>query len=156
MLKTAHKKKIYDEGLQFYCTRCSNCCRHESGFVFLSRQDVSRLSLAFDMPSGEFTKAFCRWVYAENGREQLSLREKSNFDCVFWAESVGCTVYQARPLQCQAFPFWSSVLQSIENWEAAAEDCPGIGQGVLHSVDTIEKWLSLRQNEPILFKDQRH
>ena len=147
---------FYARGLHFSCKRCSSCCRYESGFVFLSEKDASRLAAALNMGHGEFQSVFCRWISVENGRSQLSLKEKSNFDCIFWTlnkndgTESGCSVYNERPLQCRAFPFWSSMLSSKEGWEAAAGDCPGIGQGSFHSFESINKWLDMRNNEPII------
>jgi len=99
----------------------------------------------------EFAEAFCRWVPVAKGVERLSLKEKSNFDCIFWGAG-GCTVYESRPFQCKAFPFWSSTLNSPESWEAIAAGCPGIGQGPVVSSDSIEKWLAERRNEPIIVR----
>ena len=36
-------KKFYDDGLQFECARCSYCCRHEPGYVFLSDNDLDAM-----------------------------------------------------------------------------------------------------------------
>ena len=104
----------------------------------------------------EFILAFCRWVPVGNGTEQLSLREKSNFDCIFWGGGAGlkseggCSIYSERPLQCRAFPFWPSMLNSKESWKSAAKECPGIGQGDLHSFESVNTWLEMRKNEPII------
>ena len=155
MTAMARKSTFYSQGLCFTCTRCSACCRYESGYVFLSKKDVSLLGAALDREYGNFIEAFCRWIPAENDTERLSLREKPNFDCIFWAAEGGCSVYKARPLQCRAFPFWASVLNSKESWEAAAADCPGMGQGGLHSFESIEKWLAQRQNEPIISRGSK-
>jgi len=152
MAEMAQKRPFHAQGLRFSCTRCSACCRHESGFVFLSEEDASRLGAVLNMEYGAFIKTFCRWVPSENGAERLSLREKSNYDCIFWVEEKGCSVYETRPLQCRAFPFWDSVLNSKESWEATAAGCPGMGQGSLFSFDSVEKWLALRQNEPIIVR----
>jgi len=152
MAEKTQKCPFYAQGLRFSCSRCSACCRHESGFVFLSQEDVSCLARALDMGQEEFAGAFCRWVPSEGGTERLSLTEKPNFDCVFWG-SGGCSVYGARPLQCRAFPFWESVLNSEESWEFAAAGCPGIGTGALVSPDSIENWLALRRNQPIIFRN---
>ena len=110
------------------------------------------------METGEFTQVYCRWVPSERGALVLSLKEKSNGDCIFWASGLslggGCSVYEARPLQCRAFPFWQSMLSSWKNWKAAAEGCPGIGRETLHSPGTIKKWLARRQKEPIISKGE--
>jgi Fe-S-cluster containining protein len=101
---------------------------------------------ALKMQYTEFVKRYCRWVPNSGGGEQLSLREKANYDCVFW--SKGCAVYEARPLQCRSYPFWESMLASRDAWEAMS--CPGMGKGNLHSVEEIDLFLSQQRAEPII------
>ena len=124
--------------------------------MFLSKSDVSRISVALNMKPDEFTQAYCRWVPAKNGEMHLSLREKSNYDCIFWAVETGsdtdgrCSIYKERPLQCRTFPFWPSMLMSSKSWLSVAEDCPGIDHGDLYAFESITELLALQQSEPIL------
>ncbi|MDR2952206.1 MAG: YkgJ family cysteine cluster protein, partial [Treponema sp.] len=126
---------FYSRGLQFSCKRCSSCCRHSSGYVFLSEKDLGRLASELKMDEAGFISVYCRWVERGMGGEFLSLKEKLNYDCVFW--NSGCAVYQSRPLQCRTFPFWESVLSSAEAWEAAGASCPGINSGETRSYEEI-------------------
>jgi Fe-S-cluster containining protein len=141
---------FYSKGLKFSCTQCSACCRYESGFVFLSEKDLHVLSKSLKMGYTEFMEAFCRWVPFSAGAERLSLREKSNLDCIFWKD--GCSVYEARPLQCRSFPFWPAVLDSKRAWKSTAEVCPGMGQGKLHSAEVIEDWLEQQHRESVIIR----
>jgi Fe-S-cluster containining protein len=81
--------------------------------------------------------------------KRISLIEQDNFDCVFW-DKGGCTIYNHRPLQCQAFPFWPQNLDNPAAWVETSDECPGIDHGARHSKDTIEKWLKRRTLEPFL------
>lgn len=139
---------FYADGLSFSCTRCSNCCRHDPGFVFLSRIDITRLADGLGVTAETFVDEYCRSVDI-GGFTRLSLNEKSNYDCIFW-ENGGCTVYEHRPLQCRSFPFWSSNLASREDWESLASFCPGINQGTLHPREEIESLLAQRLEEPLV------
>jgi Fe-S-cluster containining protein len=139
---------FYASGLSFSCARCSACCRYESGGVFLSEIDLLRLAADRQMDYTEFIQIWCRWIPAGEGRERLSLKEKVNYDCVFWDK--GCSVYHARPLQCRAFPFWESLVSSAGAWRAAGRECPGIGSGVLHDRETIDGLLRRREAEPLI------
>ena len=146
-----NQEPFYASGLRFSCTRCSSCCRKESGFVYLSQNDLSRLAKKFQMDYTAFITTWCRWVPFDRGRDRLSLREKSNFDCIFW--SGECTVYQARPLQCSTFPFWDSVLCSKEAWEAAGSSCPGINAGESHNREEIADCLRLLEEELVIERE---
>jgi hypothetical protein len=173
MFKTSTNKHFYSQGLRFSCKRCSACCRFEAGFVFLSLNDVSLLVSALDIDYTELIETYCRWVPGGGGKNQLSLKEKPNYDCIFWSsdgearpsapgfksqaeyteEGGGCMVYEKRPLQCRLFPFWSSVISSKTNWKMTARDCPGMDQGSLYSDDSIKQMLIMRKMEPIISKN---
>jgi Fe-S-cluster containining protein len=148
------KEPFYAGGLRFSCTRCSSCCRFEPGFVFLSEKDVFLLAAPFHLAYTEFVEIYCRWVPMDiaggKRRERLSLREKTNNDCIFW--DGGCSVYEHRPLQCRTFPFWPSNLLSPERWDAASAFCPGMGRGALHEMAEIEAALARQAAEPTLIK----
>jgi len=139
---------FYANGLNFSCQRCSACCRYEAGFVFLSEEDIEKLSAELNMDKNSLITAFCRWVGIK-GEESLSLKEKSNKDCIFW-ESSGCKVYNARPLQCLTFPFWESIVSSVHGWETAASGCPGIKLGKLHKKQEIDRYIKMRVEQPII------
>ncbi|MDR2211059.1 MAG: YkgJ family cysteine cluster protein [Spirochaetaceae bacterium] len=144
--KIMEKKPFYARGLRFSCTRCSACCRHEPGFVFLSGGDLRLLAGELECEYSKVVEVYCRWVPASGGIEQLSLKEKPGFDCIFWQQ--GCRVYKNRPLQCRTFPFWKSNLSSAQVWEGLP--CPGIGRGKLHSRNYIEACLAQRRAEPVM------
>jgi len=98
----------------------------------------------------EFMGRYCRWV--ESGEEErLSLKEKPNFDCIFWDNK--CAVYQSRPLQCRNYPFWQAIVCSARAWASAGQDCPGINSGNLHGRDEIEELLAQRDAEEILVRE---
>lgn len=139
---------FYARGLRFSCTRCSHCCRHEPGYVFLSRKDLRDLVAITGVAEPDFLGLYC--VRVQIGElPRLSLREKPNFDCIFWEEG-GCSVYEGRPLQCRSYPFWASNVDSEESWKRTARDCPGIGKGRLYSRREIEQWLDQRLLEGYL------
>lgn len=116
--------------------------------MYLSENDLSRLAHEYNMSYAQFIAVWCRWVPFNRDSERLALKEKSNFDCIFW--NTGCTVYHARPLQCSTFPFWDSVVCSPEAWEAAGRGCPGINAGDAHESSEIEHFLRLLEEELII------
>jgi Fe-S-cluster containining protein len=139
---------FHADGLRFSCKRCSSCCRHESGFVYLSENDLSRLANELKMEYTAFIKTWCRWVSFDRDSERLALKEKSNFDCIFWNRQ--CTVYEARPLQCRTFPFWDNVVCSAKAWETAGGGCPGLNTGEWHTREKIDKFLRLMEEELVI------
>jgi Fe-S-cluster containining protein len=85
-------------------------------------------------------------VVDSDERTRWSLTERfvdpHGFDCILLdrdkVEGKGlCRVYDARPEQCRTWPWWSKALESRETWEAAKPGCEGIGEGELHSAETI-------------------
>ena len=137
---------FYADGLRFDCTRCQRCCRIEPGFVFLSRQDVARLAAHLGASEAEVESDYCRSVDA-GGVPRLSLIEQKNYDCVFWRDA-GCRVYEARPTQCQSFPFWSANVESESGWHSVGEACPGVDRGPRRSAMEVAYWLRRRAAEP--------
>jgi Fe-S-cluster containining protein len=141
---------FYAQGLCFSCTRCSACCRFAPGYVFLSKTDVDILVSFLNMDYNEFIETYCRWINGYGGKARLSLKEKANYDCIFWKE--GCTVYEGRPRQCRTFPFWPDILRSAKSWGNAARSCPGIGKGKRYDRSYIELRLREQSMDPVIEK----
>ena len=141
---------FYDGGLQFSCVSgCVYCCGVEPGYVFLSQVDLDRLCKHTNLSQDEFIRTYCHYVDM-GAAKMISLLEKKNNDCIFLGKT-GCTVYEARPIQCRTYPFWSSVVESKESWDEEALLCPGIGHGKRYSKKEIENLVRQRiANGPIM------
>jgi Fe-S-cluster containining protein len=113
--------------------------------VFLSHNDLEKVAHSFRLEYGEFIERYCRFVDM-NEKLKLSFIEKDNYDCIFW-EKNGCSIYEARPIQCRSYPFWSSHLKSHRDWADLASFCPGVGRGKSHSQISIESWLHAIEKE---------
>jgi len=142
---------FYDEGLKFSCTQCHACCRHDPGYVFLSRKDLDELSIELELTPEQVVAAYTRWVDLGDG-PVLCLKEKKNYDCIFWDQ--GCQVYQHRPVQCRTYPFWENQLASPEKWQWEGRFCPGIGHGKLRTKDEIESALTQRRANPVIRREE--
>lgn len=134
---------FYAGGLRFSCSKCSSCCRGGPGYVFLSKGDLDRLLRFLRLDFPRFFRDYCTLVDTGMGLS-LSLAEKPNYDCVFWTQR-GCSVYEARPVQCSTYPFWSAIVDSEQSWEDEALRCPGMGRGELRSKAYIEERLYERR-----------
>src|SRR5437868_1721908 len=122
----------YREGLAFSCTRCGACCTGAPGYVWVSHEEIARLAQFRAESIDEFSARFVRRV-----GDRYSLIERPGGDCVFWDAQAGCTVYPARPVQCQTWPFWPENVESPEDWAAIKQVCPGSGRGRLYSAGEI-------------------
>lgn len=129
------EKTFFEEGLHFECQRCSFCCGKTPGFVYLSKEDLFKLCKYFKTNIKTFVKKYCRWAGYYEGKTVLALFEKKNCDCILW--NNGCSAYQARPIQCSTYPFWTWMLSDKETWAECAKDCPGMNRGKLWSKEKI-------------------
>ena len=124
--------KWYEEGLHFECRRCGRCCGGEPGYVWITETDIADFASRVGLSEEEVTKRFVRRVW-----RRWSLKERPNGDCVM-LEDGRCKVYEVRPSQCTAFPFWHHNLKSKEDWESLSRQCPGVNRGPLISFQEIE------------------
>lgn len=138
----AYAGRWFDGGVRFRCLgpECGECCsgKHGPGAVWLGREDTERLAAHLSLTLKEFRRSYTRRL-----RSRTSLRERANFDCIFYRPDVGCSVYEARPLQCRTYPFWSRILASRVTWDNEAEQCPGIGGDDRVSGEEIKRQLEL-------------
>ena len=124
----------YSGGLRFECKGCGGCCTGEPGYVWVNRDEITRLAESLNMAAAEFKRQYVRTEH-----RKCSLRELPNGDCVFFdRETMGCKVYDARPVQCRTWPFWQSNLRSPATWECTCQDCPGAGAGRQFTFEEIE------------------
>ncbi len=129
---TVAEEPWYRDGLAFECTRCGNCCTGAPGFVWVDDDEIQRLAEFQGESLDDFGRKYLRQV----GRD-LSLIEKPGGDCIFWDRLKGCTVYEARPVQCRTWPFWPENIESLEDWTRVRRGCPGAGQGRLYTIGEI-------------------
>lgn len=138
----------FAEGVRFRClgAECGACCSGKMGpgAVWVSWEEIERLAEHLSLTPHEVRR---RYVRRLEGR--FSLRERANYDCIFFEPDRGCTVYEARPTQCRTYPFWKRVMASPRTWEIEAEKCPGIDYDETH-VDTeeIQRQLAIGDRRP--------
>ena len=123
----------YRDGLRFACTECGNCCTGQSGAVRISDAEIEALAASLDLADAEFREIYTRTLRGGD----VSLREKSTRECIFFDRDRGCTVYALRPRQCRTWPFWRGVVHSEERWNEEAQGCPGMNRGPLHDAAAI-------------------
>ena len=113
------------EGLRFECVPgCTNCCCVQ-GWVYITESFI-RNAAAFLKISAEDFEA----RYVVRSKYTLRLRKPKGAQCLFLKEG-GCSIHPVKPAQCKLFPFWPEIVEDRENWNDAAQNCPGIGRGEL-------------------------
>jgi len=125
----------YRDGLRFECTRCGNCCTGFTGTVTVDDAEIAALATCVELDDATFREQ-CTRIMSDG---TVSLREKPNYDCVFWARDQGCLVYEHRPTQCRTWPFWGVNVRHRGGWDEEARHCPGMNKGRLYTLDEIEE-----------------
>ena len=128
---------LFANGIRFECTGCGECCRarHGYGYIYVDLKERRRLAKPLGMSTAAFTRTHCQKT---DGWHHL--KDPSN-NCHF-LDGSRCTVYAARPGQCRTWPFWPENM-SKKVWELEVKrDCPGVGQGKLHTREEIEAILA--------------
>jgi len=126
----------YGDGLCFECTRCGNCCSGFSGTVAVNDAEISTLARRLEVEEERFRRDYTRVLPDRS----ISLREKPDYDCVFYDKRHGCMVYEDRPRQCRTWPFWRANVGSPGRWTEEAASCPGMNRGRLYTFDEIESF----------------
>ena len=89
------------------CETCEgNCCIGESGYIWITFQEIQALSEYLNLSVEETIQKYIKKV-----GYRFSLIEKrieaDNFACIFFdLETKRCLIYDVRPTQCRTFPFW--------------------------------------------------
>jgi len=117
---TAPTPSWYADGLRFECTGCGKCCTGGDGYVWASVGEIRALAARFGLATDEFGRRYLRRF---EGR--YALVDSAGGDCVFLRGKT-CSVYEDRPAQCRAFPWWPVNLKSPAGWKKAAKSCEGI------------------------------
>jgi Fe-S-cluster containining protein len=122
-------------GVRFACQGSGRCCvsRGDYGYVYLTLEDRRRLARTLGIPTRQFTREYCAKTDG-----YFHLRDTGP-ECLF-LEAERCTVYEGRPTQCRTWPFWPENM-GARAWTAIAAFCPGVGQGPVVAVETIEQLL---------------
>ena len=105
------------------CAACEGrCCTGESGNIFVRPEEIRALAVLTEMEENDF-----RTAYLVKRGYKFSLKEKrfgASHDCIFYERKYhGCSVYEARPVQCRTFPFWDYYKTRVDELKL---ECQGI------------------------------
>lgn len=104
---------------------CTNCCT-QPGEVYLTEDDVTRAAKYLAVDEEEFRETYCD----RDSAGDLRLTTPPEKACHFLLEG-GCSIHEAKPLQCRAFPFWPEHVGQKRAWKRLSGNCPGIGAGAI-------------------------
>lgn len=108
------------------CASCGGrCCIGESGNIFVTPSEIEKIIGILDIDVAQFYKE-----YLIKRDYKFSLKEiqvGDSYDCIFFErENGGCRIYEARPVQCQTFPFWDYYKARVDELK---QECPGVIDG---------------------------
>lgn len=131
--RAKNKQKFYDNGLFFGCHGCGNCCKRETGWVEMTRAEMSAAAEFLKMDEPQFLAAFV----ATRDDHKYYLKNRADKACIFLSEDNLCNIYNYRPMHCQTFPFWPENLKNESRWQTVSANCMGIGSGKFYSYTDI-------------------
>jgi uncharacterized protein len=105
------------------CESCEGrCCTGESGYIYLSKDEIIAIASLLELDLDTFAK---RYLFQKNYKYSLKeVQYNDSYDCIFFDRNKnGCSIYEARPLQCRTFPFWDYFKQRVDILKL---ECPGI------------------------------
>ena len=132
----------------FSCQRCGHCCFGRGGIV-VGQRDLPRLLAYFNMEKEAFLAK-----YTELFDDKPTLITGDDGFCYFFKEGAGCTIHEARPDVCRAWPYFRGNLSDELSFFMAKEDCPGIVKSVSHAVFAHDGYAYLKENN-LLCQDKK-
>src|SRR5262245_2169753 len=136
--------------LRFACQPgCINCCT-QSGWVYLTEDDVVRVAAFLQLSQPDFER---RYLYRTRNVRRLRMAAASK--CPFLVEH-GCSIHPAKPTQCRIFPFWPELVENKREWLRTARYCPGIGKGELVQIEVARaEAAEMQAAYPHMYKQRR-
>ncbi len=132
----------------FFCQRCGHCCYGRGGIV-VGQRDLPRLLAYFNMEKEAFLEKYTELF---DGKPTLITGEDGF--CYFFKEGAGCTIHEARPDVCRAWPYFRGNLIDELSFAMAKEDCPGIVKDISHAVFAHDGYAYLKENQ-LLCQDKK-
>ena len=111
------RKIAQDIEEQIDCTVCASCCRNAT--VKLAERDVDKLARFLRIKPAQFLRD-----YAEESEEEGVILKRTASGCIF-LDGTMCSVYEARPHNCENFPHFLKGEGSLVSrmWEFKDRAC---------------------------------
>ncbi len=118
------------EGFDFYfdpaaCGNCCGaCCRGESGFIWVNKEEISKIARFLNIDIENFIKNYLKKVKYRFSLKEIKVAGENI--CIFFdLKSCRCEIYPVRPSQCVSYPFWDRYREEKHKNEVF-EECPGV------------------------------
>ena len=115
-----------DPSMVFECRMCGECCQGKGGIV-VGPRDLPRLCAHLHMESKNFVAAY---GYQQDGK--IKIRTGPDNYCIFFLPGAGCSVHEAKPDICRAWPYFRGNMMDEASLIMAKESCPGINPMLSH------------------------
>ncbi len=105
------------------CATCQGrCCTGESGYIYVTKIEIEKIAKLLNLDVREFVKEY---LFKKGYKYSIKeIKHNDSYECIFYDRlSNGCTIYDARPLQCKTFPFWEYYKTRVDELKL---ECPGI------------------------------
>lgn len=142
------------EKVKFTCLRCGGCCSSGPN-VTLTVSDVCRIARYLGVDWRKLTGEYMYVIIADY--IPVVVLRGINSKCVFLKyvdNTPTCTIYPARPMRCQLYPFLPIALSENSRLEVSTK-CPGVGRGELVEPpwSVLEKYFNeVKQHYKILYE----
>ncbi len=131
---------------EFACSRCGICCSGENGIIVDNNTDLPRLLSYFNIHKDELDSK-----YTKIHNSKRVLRSGADKNCLFFVDGKGCSIHEARPDVCRAWPYFRGNIIDQTSLEMAKSDCKGLIKKSLHKNFQKEGIAYLKEHN--LFKD---
>jgi len=124
------------EPLRFECQAdCFKCCL-KPGVIYFDGEDIRRVALHLGVTQKDFKAAY---LSRDDGHFVLEVSDRD--PCPFLT-AAGCGIHDAKPKQCQTYPFWRENLDHPSTWKLVGVFCPGVGKGPMVAIQAIKRMLN--------------
>ena len=106
------------------CSQCEgNCCIGESGYIWISKEEIDKLSNHLNLSQNELRDKYLKKVGYKYSIIERKIDEE-NYSCIFFdLDKKQCSIYEYRPVQCRTFPFWDYFKNRVTEVQ---KECPAI------------------------------
>lgn len=106
------------DSLPFSCTECGKCCQRQDGDVYMNHDEFSKAAAYLGMDNDSFIRTYSTHVMFDDHSKPSWVHIQNKESCVFLdRETKHCKIHAVKPVQCNAYPFYPTLLASPDKWD---------------------------------------